>query len=64
MAERLRQADELTYAETRTIEHLTAVADTMRGAIIQAVAGRDARMAALALVTEALGAAVRGIVAV
>ncbi len=64
MTERLRQSDELTYGEMRTIEHLTAAADTMRGAIMHGVAGREAQTAALALVTEALGAAVRGVTAV
>jgi hypothetical protein len=53
--------DEPTYGERRAIEHLTAAADTMRGAILHGVTDRDARTAALALVTKALGAAVQGV---
>ena len=56
-----RQSDEPTYGEMRSIEHLTAAADTMRGAIMHGVTDRDARTAALARVTGALGAAVRGV---
>jgi hypothetical protein len=61
MTHRLRQTDELTYGDLRAIEHLTAAADTMRGAILLGVTDRDARTAALTLVTQALGAAVRGV---
>ena len=64
MAYPLRNSHEPTYGEMRAIEHLTAAADTMRGAIMHGVSDRDARTAALTLVTEALGAAVRGVATV
>jgi hypothetical protein len=61
MTHRLRQSDEPTYGERRTVEHLTVAADTMQGAIMHDVTDRAARTAALALVTEALAAAGRGV---
>lgn len=61
MTHRLRHSDEPTYGERRAVEHLTAAADAMRGAIMHDVTDRAARTAALALVTEALGAAVQGV---
>ena len=61
MTRRLRQSDEPTYGERRAVEHLIAAADTMRAAIMHDVTDRAARTAALALVTEALGAAVQGV---
>jgi hypothetical protein len=61
MTHQLHQSDEPTYGETRAIEHLTAVAETMRGAIMHDVTDRNARTAALMLVAKALDAAVQGV---
>jgi hypothetical protein len=61
MTNRLRRSDEPTYGERRAIEHLSAAAETMRSAIMHDVPDRAARTAALALVNEALGAAVQGV---
>jgi hypothetical protein len=61
MTHRLRQSDEPTYGERRAIEQLTAAADMMRGVIMHDVADRGARSAALAFITQALGAAVQGV---
>jgi hypothetical protein len=61
MTHRLHQANEPTYGETRAIEHLTAVAETLRGVIIHEVTDRNARTAALLFVGKALDAAVQGV---
>jgi hypothetical protein len=52
---------ELTYGATRAIERLTLAADTIRGTIIHEVSDREARAAALALVSKALSIAAEGI---
>jgi hypothetical protein len=64
MTSRLRQSDEPTYGERRAIEHLSLAAETMRGAIMHDVRDPAARSAALALVSQALGAAVQGVATV
>ena len=61
MTNRLRSSGESTFGERRAIEHLSAAADTMRSAIMHDVTDRASRTAALALVAEALGAAVQGV---
>jgi hypothetical protein len=61
MPQRQRSTMEITYGATRAIERLTLAADSIRGTIIHEVTDRDARAAALALVSQALGVAVQGI---
>ena len=61
MSQRPRSAMELTYGATRAIERLTLAADTIRGTIIHEVSDREARAAALALVSKALSIAAEGI---
>jgi len=61
MSQRLRSTMELTYGATRAIERLTLAADTIRGAILHEVTDRDARDAALALVSQVLGVAIQGV---
>jgi hypothetical protein len=52
---------EVTYGTTRSIERLVAATDAVRCAILRDVADHQARARSLALVSQALGAAVEGI---
>jgi hypothetical protein len=61
MSYRSRNSDEPTYGEMRAIEHLTAAAETMRCVIMHDVSDREARAAALAMISKALGTAVQGV---
>ncbi|MGD0432446.1 MAG: hypothetical protein ABSA58_15290 [Acetobacteraceae bacterium] len=61
MPQRQHSSMETTYGAMRAIERLTLAADTIRGTIMHEVTDRDARAAALALVSQALGVAVQGI---
>ena len=61
MSQRQQSTREVTYGATRAIERLTLAADTIRGVILHEVTDRDARSAALGLVSKALNVAVQGV---
>jgi hypothetical protein len=60
MTHQLQRPVELTYGATRAIQRLTGATDAIRSVIMHEVPDRQARSAALALIANALGVAVRG----
>jgi hypothetical protein len=61
VSQRPHTAMEMTYGATRAIERLTLATDAIKATIMHEVHDREARAAALAHVTRALGIAVQGV---